>query len=97
MNLRTCIVTNKKYTSRALLRFTVQDGVLLFDEYISTKNKFLKNIGRGGYVFRDEKLIMKLPKMKGKINYKLKIKNSFAIENTELEKAVKLLEITKNV
>lgn len=67
MPIRTSIVTGKKKEQSEFLRFTVQDGVLVFDEKV-------KNEGRGGYVENNEKLIKRLPKLSRKIRYMLKVR-----------------------
>ncbi len=68
MPIRTSIVTGQKKEQSEFLRFTIQGGLLVFDGDV-------KNKGRGGYVEKDEKLIQKLPKLKGKIKYRLRVKS----------------------
>lgn len=64
MPIRTSLVTGKKYEQTELLRFTLQNDEIVFDEKI-------KNPGRGGYVENDPELIEKLksPKLKGKVRH----------------------------
>lgn len=76
MNLRTCLATNKTLPVTELQRFTIQDGVLLFD-------RMYKNSGRGGYLIRDVKVLDRLNKLKGKINYKLKYQGHLQIPEAE--------------
>ncbi len=66
MPIRTSIVTGKKAEQGEFYRFTVQDGVLVFDN-------IQKNKGRGGYVEKDPLMIKKIKKMRGKIRYLLKV------------------------
>jgi predicted RNA-binding protein YlxR (DUF448 family) len=82
MNKRTCLVTGKTEDPSRLLRFTISDGALLFDDPSYNPGsrtrvgaKVKKNPGRGGYVLNDPKIIKKLPHIKGKIQYYLKVKN----------------------
>ena len=80
---RTCLVTKAKAPATALLRFTVQNGVLVFDENS-------KNPGRGGYVIKEISALEKLPKLSGKIAYFLKVK-SVKVEADEIERAKALI------
>ncbi|NCP67634.1 YlxR family protein [bacterium] len=75
---RTCLVTKTKAHPSALLRFTVQNGQLVFDETF-------KASGRGGYVLKDKVALEKLPKLAGKIAYFLK-KKKVEVSLDELEK-----------
>ncbi len=77
MNPRTCLVSNQVTATERLLRFTVQEGQLVFD-------RDQKNSGRGGYIKKDPDLIKKLPKLSGKINYKLGLKGKLEISESEL-------------
>ncbi len=69
MPTRTSLITGKKYEQNELLRFTLQNGEILFDEKI-------KNPGRGGYVENTPNLIEKIksPKLKGKVQHFLRKK-----------------------
>ena len=59
-----------------LLRFTVQEGKIVFDPTDFEVPDFplgeTPGQGRGGYVIPDTDAIAKLPKMKGKIEHFLK-------------------------
>lgn len=82
MLFRTCLVTKKKLSKQQLYRFTIQNGELIFDQ-----KKI--NIGRGGYVEKNEKSIKKLIKLSQKIQYYLKtscIKISPEIISQKVEK-----------
>lgn len=75
---RTCLVTKTKAHPSALLRFTVQNESLVFDEAV-------KAPGRGGYIIKDKTVLEKLPKLAGKIAYFLKVKK-VEISQEEIEK-----------
>lgn len=90
MSIRTCLVTSKKEEPKKLLRFTIREGKLVFDDEIvfspdssgvRTGKKTKKNPGRGGYVMNDPEILKKLPHMRGKIQYYLKVKNLKIPEN----------------
>ena len=70
---RTCLVTKTKAHPSAFLRFTIQNGQLVFDGEV-------KAAGRGGYVIKDVSALEKLPKLAGKVAYFLKVKK---VEITE--------------
>ena len=73
--MRTCLVTGDKKSKSELIRFVIQDGVLVWDEKGSLP-------GRGGYVCNDAATIEKLkntPKLKGKISHFMKV-GKFEIE-----------------
>jgi predicted RNA-binding protein YlxR (DUF448 family) len=76
---RTCLVTKTKAHPDALLRFTVQNGGLVFD-------RDHKAEGRGGYVIKDKAALAKLPKLAGKIAYFLKVKK-VEVSGEEIEQA----------
>ncbi|MCF7906133.1 DUF448 domain-containing protein [Candidatus Gracilibacteria bacterium] len=65
--IRTCLVTGEKKEQKEFLRFTMQKGVIVFDEK-------KKNPGRGGYVVNDSEVIEKLKskKLYGKVCHFLK-------------------------
>ena len=65
--IRTCLVTGQKHEKKDLLRFVINEGVLVFDQ----KQKLP---GRGGYVLATEKNLEKLKKLGGKICHFLKVK-----------------------
>ena len=69
MPIRTCLVTGEKKEQKEFLRFTVQEGKIVFDG----KKKYS---GRGGYVVNKPDVIEKLTskKMMGKICHFLKVK-----------------------
>ena len=69
MLIRTSIVTGRKYEQSELLRFTLKDGQVVFDQG-------KKAPGRGGYVENDSKLIevVKSGKLDKKIAYLLRKK-----------------------
>jgi len=58
MPIRTCLVTGQKKEQKDLLRFTLQEGEVVFDEGKK------KNAGRGGYVFPNEENKERLKKIK---------------------------------
>ena len=80
---RTCLVTKTKASPAKLLRFTVVEGQLVFDE----KHKAP---GRGGYVLKSAEAIAKLPKLAGKIAYFLKAKK-VEVNEAELERGKTML------
>ena len=65
MPIRTCLVTKSKAHQSDLLRFTIQDRVLVFDQDKKTQK-------RGGYVIPQPEAIRKLSKLSSKIAYFLK-------------------------
>ncbi len=67
MPIRTSIITGKKDEQKNFWRFTCQDGVLVQDGKTP-------NPGRGIYTEKDPELCKKLPKLRGKIAYKLGVK-----------------------
>jgi predicted RNA-binding protein YlxR (DUF448 family) len=83
---RTCLVTKRKAHPKALFRFTVQAGVLVFDTNV-------KQAGRGGYVVKSVEALEKLPKLKGKLAHFLKVKN-VEVSQEELEKVKAILKVT---
>ena len=80
---RTCLVTKAKAHTTALLRFTVKNGQLMFDDVV-------KAPGRGGYVVKDVSVLEKLPKLAGKIAYFLKVKK-VEVSANEIERAKALI------
>ncbi len=80
---RTCLVTKQKASPEALFRFTVHNGQLVFDT--DTKQP-----GRGGYVVKSVEALEKLPKLKSKIAYFLKVKK-IEISADEIEKARRMI------
>lgn len=74
---RTCLVTKQKASPAALFRFTVQAGQLVFDTDV-------KQSGRGGYVVKSLEALEKLPNLKGKLAYFLKVKK-IEIPEEEIE------------
>ncbi len=64
-SIRTCLVTGKKDSPENFFRFTIQKGFLIFDEK-------KKNSGRGGYVSKEKKSLLKLLKLSKKISHFLK-------------------------
>ncbi len=80
---RTCLVTKQKLPVSELLRFTVQEKVLVFDQET-------KRPGRGGYVVKDSLAVIKLPLLKKKIKYFLKTSEDFEISEDEIKKALTL-------
>lgn len=80
---RTCLVTKTKAHPGAFLRFTVQNGQLVFDT-------IKKAPGRGGYIVKDIKALEKLPRLSGKIAYFLKVKKA-EVCNEEIKRAKLML------
>jgi len=83
MPIRTCLVTGQALEQDQLLRFTVQDGAIVFDpNAYFTSNSPEESVmigstvgqGRSGYVIKDQKALKKIPHMKGKINHFMKCK-----------------------
>ena len=68
-----------------LLRFTVQDRVLVFDQET-------KQPGRGGYVVKDISAVKKLSSLKKKVGYFLKVSGDFEITDESIERVVATLE-----
>lgn len=86
MPIRTCLVTGKKADSSAFFRFTNSDGILIFDPLK------VKNLGRGGYVFKSEEVLDQLPKLQKKISHFLK--KSTTIQKSIIESQKKLIHDT---
>jgi predicted RNA-binding protein YlxR (DUF448 family) len=81
--LRTCLVTKQKLPKSKLFRFTIQNQTLIFDT-----DKFI-GAGRGAYVEKTAKSLVKLIFLRKKIQHFLKIKNvKILLETIENQKQV---------
>lgn len=90
MSVRTCLVTGKKENPKNLFRFTVQNGVLIFDKSFRKKHP-----GKGGYVIKSEQALEKLKFLSKKVAYFLK-EERVLIEEKVIEEQKKLImRITK--
>ncbi len=83
MPIRTCLVTGKKGEQSSFFRFTVQKGVLIFDDRIPSP-------GRGGYVEKTVDSLKKLKKLEKKVSHFLKKK--LMIDEKILEDQQKKIE-----
>ncbi len=80
--IRTCLVTGQKAEQSAFFRFTVRDGMLVFDDQ-------KKYSGRGGYVIKDEKALEKLSHLEKKLTHFLR--TTVKIDQKAIEEQKQLL------